>query len=134
LLRRTYQRHVALFQHLIPDDQLTLAQFAVLCALYDHGPLSLTEIVDLTAVDQATARGVVNRLKTRGLLIVKPDLNDRRKTIIRLTPAGQKLVQETVPHAEIVSEETFGVLNPGERIALAFLLKKMLSGRPTDIY
>src|SRR5690606_27890695 len=108
---------------------LTLAQFAVLCALYDHGPLSLTEVVSLTAVDQATARGVISRLKSRGLLSVKPDPVDKRKTISSLTTSGQKLVQETAPHAALVSEETFGVLNPAERIAFTFLLRKMLSGR-----
>src|SRR5690606_27659724 len=96
LLRRAYQRHVALFQHLIPDEQLTLAQFAVLCSLCDYGPSSLTEIVARTAVDQATARGVIARLKARGLLVVKPDTIDRRKTITSLTAAGKRLVQGTI--------------------------------------
>ena len=134
LLRRTYQQHVALFQHLIPDDQLTLAQFAVLCALFDYGPSSLTDIVARTAVDQATARGVLKRPKTRKLLTVQPDINDRRKTAISLTPAGEELVQTTIPYAQIVSEETFGILNPGERIALTFLLKKVLTNGKTESF
>ena len=37
LLRRAYQRHVAIFQETVPDAQLTAAQFVVLCAVRDRG-------------------------------------------------------------------------------------------------
>ena len=33
LLRRAYQRHVAIFKETVPDSQLTAAQFVVLCRL-----------------------------------------------------------------------------------------------------
>ena len=65
LLRRVYQRHAALFQQYIPDSQLTAAQFVVLCSVRDNKGSSLADIVKATVIDQATIRGVVDRLKQR---------------------------------------------------------------------
>lgn len=125
LLRRAYQRHTALFQHYIPDSQLTVAQFVVLCALRDHGGCSLSEIVKATVIDQATIRGVIERLKSRDLLQVVLDPLDRRKVSVSLTCEGARMVAEMEPYAQAISEQTFGSLNPAERIALIFLLRKL---------
>ncbi|MGE8396837.1 MAG: MarR family winged helix-turn-helix transcriptional regulator [Comamonas sp.] len=126
LLRRAYQRHTALFQHFIPDSQLTAAQFVVLCFVRDYPSCSLVEIVKATVIDQATVRGVVDRLKQRNLLEVKLDAQDRRKVVINLTPIGSALVAEMEPFAKQITESTYGSLTHAERVALDFLLKKML--------
>lgn len=126
LLRRAYQRHTGLFQHFIPDSQLTAAQFVVLCFVRDYPSCSLVEIVKATVIDQATVRGVVDRLKQRNLLEVKLDAQDRRKVVINLTPIGSALVAEIEPFAKQITESTYGSLTHAERVALDFLLKKML--------
>lgn len=125
LLRRAYQRHVALFQQTIPDSQLTAAQFVILCAVRDQDACSLSDVVRLTAIDQATVRGVMERLKTRELLTVTQDASDRRKVLVTLTDAGRALVGEMVPFAEKITADTFGELNPAERVAMLYLLRKM---------
>ena len=130
LLRRAYQRHTALFQRIIPDSQLTVAQFVVLCALRDHTGSSMNDIVKVTVIDQATIRGVIDRLKTRGLLRVDADPTDGRKVVLSLTPAGLRVVDDTVPSAEVITEHTFGTLNEAERVALLFLLRKMCETEP----
>jgi len=128
LLRRAYQRHVAIFQQLMPDEQLTAVQFVVLCAVKECGACSLSHIVKRTAIDQATVRGIIDRLKSRKLLKVGHDKTDRRKVQVSLTPEGQKLVDQLVPHAFEITEETVKNFNPAERVALVYLLKKMFEG------
>jgi DNA-binding MarR family transcriptional regulator len=125
LLRRAYQRHVAIFQQTIPDSQLTAAQFIVLCAVRERESCSLSEIVKATAVDQATIRGIIERLKLRKLILVSHDPDDRRKTLVMVTGAGQALIDKTIPFVELISEQTYGNLNPAERVALVYLLRKM---------
>ncbi|WP_447922051.1 MarR family winged helix-turn-helix transcriptional regulator [Achromobacter aegrifaciens] len=132
LLRRVYQRHTALFQQYIPDSQLTAAQFVVLCSVRDKGASSLADLVKATVIDQATVRGVVDRLKQRELVQVDHDPVDRRKVVINLTPIGQELVQQMEPFAKQISESTYGKLNPAERLALNYLLTKMLNGDEQD--
>jgi len=125
LLRRAYQRHVAIFQQGIPDSQLTAAQFVVLCAVHERVSCSLNDVVRATAIDQGTARGVVDRLKSRELIDVSHDPADKRKVLIRATASGEALVREMVPFAAGITEATFGDMNPAERLALLFLLQKM---------
>jgi DNA-binding MarR family transcriptional regulator len=125
LLRRAYQRHVAIFQQTISDSQLTAAQFVVLCAIRNFVSCSLSEIVKTTAIDQATMRGIIERLKAREVISVSHDANDRRKVLVSLTPAGVAIIDATVPAAFAVSEATFGNLNPAERVAILYLLRKM---------
>lgn len=125
LLRRAYQRHVAVFQQRIPDSQLTAAQFVVLCAVRERSACSLNDIVRATAIDQGTARGVVERLRSRELIEVTHDPADKRKVMIRATDAGDALVRKTVPFAQEITEATFGDLNPAERVAVLYLLQKM---------
>ncbi|MGU3493448.1 MarR family winged helix-turn-helix transcriptional regulator [Xanthobacteraceae bacterium A53D] len=126
LLRRTYQRHVAIFQQAASDPALTSVQFVTLCALRDHGPSSQSTLVRATAVDQGTIRGILDRLKGRGLIALSADPQDRRKVIASLTEAGARTLDEMVPCARQITELTLQNLNPAERIALMFLLRKML--------
>lgn len=125
LLRRAYQRHVAIFQQTISDAQLTAAQFVVLCAVRQSDACSLSDIVKTTAIDQATMRGIIERLKARKVITVAHDASDKRKVLVSLTPAGEAIVDATVPAAFAVSEATFGNLNPAERVAILYLLRKM---------
>lgn len=125
LLRRAYQRHTMVFQQYIPDSQLTAAQFVVLCALKDHGGSSIADIVKATVIDQATVRGVIERLRARDLVAVEHDPTDRRKVVVQLTAEGAKMVQQMVPFGHTITEKTFGDLNPAERVALLYLLTKM---------
>nr|WP_256262394.1 MarR family winged helix-turn-helix transcriptional regulator [Pseudomonas gingeri] len=129
MLRKAYQRHMAIFQQNVGDSQLTAVQFVTLCAVRDHGPSSLTELVKATAVDQATIRGIVERLKARELISLEPDPEDRRKVIVGLTAEGTRLVQQTTPCAARISELTMSNLNPAEQVAVLFLLRKMIDDR-----
>ncbi|KFD19188.1 MarR family winged helix-turn-helix transcriptional regulator [Tatumella ptyseos] len=126
LLRKVYQRHLAIFQQHVGDSQITAVQFITLCALRDHGPSAQNDLVRYTAVDQATIRGVVERLKARDLVSLGPDPTDKRKVIVMLTGSGQTLIRHTTENAVRITEMTYGQLNPAERVALVYLLRKML--------
>ncbi len=125
ILRRVYQRHIAIFQQAIPDRQLTSVQFAVLVTVRDAGPASLTKVGEATAIDPATLRGVVSRLTERGLLLVADDPEDGRARLLTLTTSGDELLDRLVPSALEVSQATLKPLNCAERIALLYLLKRM---------
>jgi len=125
LLRKAYQRHLSIFQANASDPDLTSVQFVTLCALHDLGPSSQAELVKATSVDQATIRGIVERLKTRGLIDLSKDAVDGRKVVISLLPKGEAVLQDMYPRAELISEKTVKRLNSAERIALLYLLRKI---------
>lgn len=124
-LRRAYQRHMALFQGEVPESTLTMVQFVALCGVRDLEAGSLNDLVKKTAIDQATIRGVVERLIAKGLVSTKSDENDARKRLILLTDEGRALLTEVIPAAQKVTELTYGSLSPAERVALQYLLVKI---------
>jgi MarR family transcriptional regulator, lower aerobic nicotinate degradation pathway regulator len=124
LLRRAYQRHVAIFRDTVPDDQLTAAQFVVLCSVRDGG-CEVPRIVHATAIDEASVRGIVERLKWRELLTTTNAPGDARRMQVSLTPAGRSVVERTVPIAEQISELTFGDMAEDERATLIRLLRRI---------
>lgn len=132
LLRRAYQRHLAIFQANAGDPQLTSVQFSTLCALKDSGPQSQSELVKATSVDQGTIRGIVDRLKERGLIAFSKDHTDARKVIISITAAGLQVLDLVVPQARIITEMTMQRLNPAERMALLHTLRLLSEDAETD--
>lgn len=125
LLRKAYQRHLSIFQENAADPNLTSVQFVTLCALHDLGPVSQTELVKATAVDQATIRGIIDRLKARGLIEISRDATDGRKVIMSLLPAGEAVLEEMYPRARTITEQTMRRLNAAEQVALLYLLRKI---------
>lgn len=125
LLRKAYQRHIAIFQRHVAEKQLTAIQFVTLCTVMERGPSSLTDIVNATAIDPATLRGVIKRLKAREWVQLTTDPHDQRKVMVVITESGETLVEEMVPKAKQISDATMANLNPAERVALMHLLEKM---------
>ena len=125
LLRRAYQRHTAIFQQTVPASQLTAAQFVVMLTVRDRGPCEIPAIVQHTAIDEPSLRGIVERLKWRQLLNADHEPGDARRMVVSLTPAGQELLEQTVPFAQEITELTYGDLNAQERATLVALLHKM---------
>lgn len=125
LLRRAYQRHMAIFKETVPDSQLTAAQFVVLCAVRDCDNCQVHDVVRATAIDEPSVRGIIERLKWRELLAVAHEPGDTRKMKVTLTPAGASVVAQTVPIAAQISELTFGDLDEEERATIIRLLRKI---------
>ena len=125
LLRRAYQRHVAIFQQTVPESQLTAAQIVVLLTARDQGSCEVPAVVQATSIDEASVRGIVERLKWRKLLNAEHEVGDARWMRISLTPAGHELLEQTVPFAQQITELTYGELNTEERATLVALLRKM---------
>jgi DNA-binding MarR family transcriptional regulator len=125
LIRKASQRHLAIFSDVFAPLSLTPAQFTTLCTLRDHGACSQAQLVKAAAVDQATIRGVVERLEARGLIRLSKSSDDARKVIMSLTTSGAATLEAAIPHARRITEETMRNLNPAERFALEFLLHKI---------
>jgi MarR family transcriptional regulator, lower aerobic nicotinate degradation pathway regulator len=123
LLRRVTQRHLAIFAEAIPA--LTTTQFAALARLAELGPLSQNRLGRETAMDAATIKGVVDRLRRQGLVESAPDPDDRRRLTVRLAPAGVRLFEATWRRALEATARTLAPLSAEEADTLARLLVRM---------
>ncbi|WP_300064043.1 MarR family transcriptional regulator [uncultured Roseobacter sp.] len=124
LLRLAGQRHAAIFQAQISDG-LTPTQFSTLIRISEHGQVSQNHLGRLAAMDVATIKGVVDRLKAKGLVAAKPDPGDKRRSNICLTETGAGLIADLKVDGLRITEETLAPLSAGERKTLARLLRKI---------
>jgi len=123
VLRRVSQRHLALFSEAIPG--LTTTQFATLAKLSEQGPLSQNHLGRVTAMDAATIKGVVDRLRKQGLVETTSNLEDKRRLTVQLTAKGTQLFEETWATALQVSDRTVAPLTDEERRQLTRILLKL---------
>ncbi len=124
LLRVAYQRHSQIFQNLMEKD-LTAAQFSVLIQLDAHGGLSQNHLGRLTAMDGATIKGVVDRLRAKGLVETGSDPSDKRRSIISLSRTGTDRIETLKRCGQVITDETLAPLSIAERAALVTLLQKI---------
>jgi len=124
ILRQVSQRHAAIFAREIGIN-LTPTQWAALSKLAETGPCSQNLLGRLTSMDVATIKGVIDRLRARGLTETSPDPDDGRRLLVSLTRSGQQLAEKTAPNALAISRETLAPLDAREREAFAALLSKL---------
>lgn len=122
-LRLANQRHLEIFSRHMPD--VTPTQFAVLAKLRDAGRISQNQLGRLVGMDAATTKGVVDRLRKKGLIQSMPSDTDLRRLDIFLTEAGRQFTAEAVEQARRISEETLAKLTPRETARLIALLDKL---------
>jgi len=104
---------------------LTQSQFGVLETLLHLGPLSQTEICGKLLKSGGNVTLVIDNLEKRGWVHRDPDPEDRRITIVSLTPAGEALIRKVFPiHLQAIVDE-LSVLLPEEQKLLAQLCKKL---------
>jgi DNA-binding MarR family transcriptional regulator len=123
VLRKASQRHIAIFARHI--GELTPPQFAALARLAEVGDTSQNQLGALVAMDAATIKGVIDRLKARGLVALTRHDGDRRRLVVSLTSEGQATVERLLPLAQDITQETASPLNERELATLMRLLSKL---------
>jgi DNA-binding MarR family transcriptional regulator len=124
LLRVAMQRHTTIFTARMIEE-LTQTQFAALAKLLEAGPCSQNHLGRLIYLDAATIKGVVDRLRARGLVATADDANDRRRHAVALTPAGRRVTEAAIVVAAQITAQTLAPLSPQEQRAVVRLLKKL---------
>jgi len=125
LLRKAHQRASAQFLAHMDAIGLTPTQYAALVKIGDVGETSQNHLGRLTAMDPATSQGVIRRLQARGLIELRPDPDDRRRTLLRLSEAGRQLLPRAIARGRVVTRETLAPLAPGEQATLLALLQRL---------
>lgn len=123
ILRLAMQRHISLFSDRI--DEVTRPQFSVLAKLCAEGEVSQNELGRSIAMDAATIKGIVDRLRARGLVSAEPMATDRRRLEIRPTQAGYDLFEDMITRALDASAATLSPLDDDEKQELLRLLAKL---------
>jgi len=106
-LMRIATRLATVFDQRFSRFGLTQAQFRLLAAICEAGELGATPsaLADRLLIERAAVSVLTTRLVERGWLARRPGEN-RRTFLLVLTEAGMASLQEALPHAVALANET----------------------------
>jgi MarR family transcriptional regulator, lower aerobic nicotinate degradation pathway regulator len=100
--------------------------FSVLVALDEDGPASQAALGRRLGIDRSDMVAVINDLERDGLVARARDERDRRRNVIRATPAGQKALKRLGARADAAQAALLEPLSAAEWRTLEVLLARVV--------
>lgn len=100
-------------------------QARALRVIAHHDRIRPGELAAHLRVAPRSVTDVVDALEQRGLVGRGPDPSDRRATVVSLTPAGRRLVEEVDAARRADAEALFGRLGDRDRASLRRILTRL---------
>lgn len=105
---------------------LSIPQWRVMAVLARYPDLSAVEVAERTAMDKVAVSRAVQGLLDSKRVSRAYDKGDRRRSILRLTAAGQSVYQRVAPLALRYEQELLSALSATDRRVLDRLLTRLL--------
>jgi DNA-binding MarR family transcriptional regulator len=106
------------------------ADFAVLAALEEYGPISQADLGRRLGLDRNGINGITTRLDDNGHIIRTTDPSDRRRNTVIITAEGRRYLDELQAATDSVQAELTASLSASETEQLQKLLTKLLEAHP----
>jgi DNA-binding MarR family transcriptional regulator len=101
------------------------SQFSMLAALAEFGPMSQADLGRRVGLDRSDVATAVATLADDGLVDRTPDLQDRRRNVVRVTTEGQVRLTALDAAAHAAQDELLASLSAAERGQLVALLTRV---------
>lgn len=108
---RRYERYLA-------EAQLTSAQFSILGALGQGGPMNMTDLAEVLVMDRTTLLRAMKPLQREDLLKSTSSSEDPRQLVFSLSPAGLRKLKQALPLWSKAQEEFEAEIGAGEAARL----------------
>lgn len=103
-------------------------QYLVLEQLQALGQTSQAELADALGIDRSNLAAIAAELSDRDLVARTRDADDRRRYVLRLSPAGARLLRRTDGAIAAAEDDLLAPLDPGQREQLYGLLRRLADG------
>jgi len=104
---------------------LSSIEWRVLATLHDGDPLTVSQLAQEVLSKQPTVTKLVQRMADQGWVALHADAADQRRTLVKATPAGRRLVKPLVEAAREHEARVLRSLGATEKAALRKLLEKI---------
>jgi DNA-binding MarR family transcriptional regulator len=126
LMDRCSQIGTAYLSQAVKPFGLSSGQYGVLFVVAALGPLDQSGLRRALGIDRSSASVIVPTLEARGFITREMDLLDRRRSILRCTPAGLKLLQKMHSFTEAAQNRVFDGLSADVQGRLCALLSRLV--------
>jgi DNA-binding MarR family transcriptional regulator len=127
-LRRAQANALQSLQALMAPHDITPGQFGALYLVYQNPGLSQSDLGAALGIDRSSMVAVIDRLESRGLVVRAPSPVDRRSYALRLSEAGDRLVNDLAPQVRDHDRAIAHQLSRAEQAALVDLLRRLNGG------
>ena len=131
LIRRVHQVSTAYFAEECGGD-LTAVQYAALVAIGAHPGIDATRLSEIIYFDRSTIGDVLDRMEGKDWIRRASTPTDRRIKLLRLSPAGQSVLQQVEPGIRRIQERLLAPLTATEAKTLIRLLGRMADAVEDD--
>ncbi len=91
------------FRHILHREDLTEQQWRCLRLLFDLGPLSQTELANLSCIHKVSMSRIIPALEAKGWTVRHADPGDKRASIVELSQSGRAKLEPIVAEAEVIA-------------------------------
>ncbi len=113
-------------RHLVRHYGLTGPQAVVLQELALLGESAAGDLARAVSLSQATLTGILERLEGRGLIQRRRPQEDRRRVLVRPTPACRRVLRQAPPLLQESFSVQFARLEPRERRRILDALERLV--------
>jgi len=86
-------------REMLAETNITEQQWRVLRVLSEHGPMDVGSLADRASLLFPSLTRIANSMRNKQLLTQTRDEKDRRRQMVAITAAGQKIIDDKVEEA-----------------------------------
>ena len=124
-LLRARERVMGPIRHLLSDVDLTEQQWRVLRVVQESGKVDPTEIAEQACLLLPSLTRILQKLEQKGLISREQDMVDRRRQVIRITAAGEKIIDANIAASIAIVDRTRQKMGEDRYEALLDLLNQL---------
>ncbi|SDV48854.1 DNA-binding transcriptional regulator, MarR family [Chitinasiproducens palmae] len=132
LIRRVHQIHTFLFGEETSAHNITPVQYSLLTTLETHGEMDQNSLAIEVGLERSSVAEVIPRLSARGLVSRSQAAHDKRMRLVKLTPAGRRLVKKMASAVQRAHDRTIEHLSPDERDVFMLHLIRLVEANHAD--
>jgi DNA-binding MarR family transcriptional regulator len=121
-VRRLARRVTQIYDEALSSFGLTIGQFGVLNSLGRRNSIGVGALAEQLGSDASTVSRLLKPLESAGLIVIGPDLADRRAKAIRLTDAGYEARRAAAAGWTAAQAQMATALGDGRLAALRFIV------------
>lgn len=98
---------------------ISMAQLHLLNSIQRRGEMTMSQLAEMLDISLSNATGLVDRIEERGFLERVRVPEDRRVVLIRITPAGTRMLEEADALTDEILRSVLGRLHTGQLTGVA---------------